>query len=245
MMMQNEGTTTVIIQARMGSTRLPGKMLKRIGGEPLIAHILYRAKAIAQVDEVILATSTDARDEPLAQAARDLGVAVARGPEEDVLARFFVALELAPSTSTVVRVCGDAPLFDPISTGEGVALIREHDADLVIPEDTSVAAAYHGAGVISRRALEWTRDVAASDDLRAHEHVTAFARDRADQLRTVTTTPEPSLLGAFHLSIDTAADLEAIRRIYGQLYRPGELVDLRDAVALVRSDPALASRRLA
>ena len=101
-----------VVQARLGSTRLPGKALAEIAGRPMLAHVLARAAAVPGVDQVVLATTVRPEDDALADLARSLGFACARGGVEDVLDRFRSAL-LAHPAEVVLRVTGDCPLLDP------------------------------------------------------------------------------------------------------------------------------------
>lgn len=223
--------TVAVIQARMGSTRLPAKALMPLAGEPLTFHVVQRALAIRRAREVVLAVPDTPADEPLVELARSMGVRVVRGSEENVLSRFRLALE-GTGAEIVVRICADAPLFDPAHIDRAVDALAEHGADLVRWEPPA-ATAYQGAGVISMRALEWTWEQGRDDPL-AYEHVTAYARRHADRLTSVPIRPEPEMIGDFHLSIDTAEDLDAMRKVYDRLYRPGRIVALRDAVDLIR-----------
>ena len=222
-----------IIQARMGSSRFPGKMLAELAGQPLLFHIISRAQKLQSAHEIVLATTTQARDEQLVSIAQSMGVTVIRGPEDNVLGRFLMAVD-ATQADFVVRICGDSPLFDPEFLNWSVSLLKEHDADLVVLRN-NVPIAHQGAGVISARALRWIWEVARDDPL-AYEHVIAYAKAHSQQLRTVTIDPDPELVGDFHLSIDTMADLEFMRRIYQQLYVPGQIIPLREAVRLLRTE---------
>ncbi len=224
-----------IIQARMGSSRFPGKMLAVLAGQPLLFHIISRAQKVQSAHEIVLATTTEARDEQLVSLAQSMGVTVIRGPEDNVLQRFLMAMDITHA-DLVIRICGDAPLFAPKFLDRCVILVKEQDADLVVWRN-DVPTAYQGASVISARALHWTREVARNDPL-AYEHVTAYARAHSEQLRTVAIDPEPELVGDFHLSIDTVADLEFMRQIYQQLYVPGKIIPLKDAVRLLRAKNA-------
>lgn len=102
-----------VIQARMGSTRLPGKVLRPLGATSVLGWVVRAAAAAKEVGAVVVATSTDAGDDAVAEAAQTLGVAAVRGPEADVLARFLVALVDREEDETVVRLTADCPLLDP------------------------------------------------------------------------------------------------------------------------------------
>ena len=101
-----------VIQARAGSTRLPGKVLADLGGRPVLEWVVRAARAATQVDEVIVATSTLAGDDAVADLATPWGVPVVRGSEDDVLSRFVAALDAHPADA-VVRLTADCPLLDP------------------------------------------------------------------------------------------------------------------------------------
>src|SRR6201986_3632439 len=100
-----------VIQARMGSTRLPGKVLRPIAGAPLLWHIVHRLKKSHLIEDVVVATTTNPLDDALVTFGREHNVTVVRGPEYDVLARFALAAE-ASDADIVVRVSSDAPFID-------------------------------------------------------------------------------------------------------------------------------------
>src|ERR1700744_6186047 len=100
-----------VIQARMGSTRLPGKVLKPVAGKPLLWHIVHRLKASALIEDIAVATTTNPRDDAIVEFGQAHGVTIVRGPEDDVLARFARAAEVLDA-DIVVRVSSDAPFLD-------------------------------------------------------------------------------------------------------------------------------------
>ncbi|MEO1056164.1 MAG: NTP transferase domain-containing protein, partial [Actinomycetota bacterium] len=102
-------STVAIVQARMGSRRLPGKSLADLGGIPVIEWVLRRLRTAASVDEIVLATSTLEEDDELAQVVASHGTSVVRGHPTDVLDRFVAAVDSVASADTVVRVTGDCP----------------------------------------------------------------------------------------------------------------------------------------
>src|SRR5450756_411411 len=102
----------VVIQARTGSTRLPGKVLEDLGGHPVLEWVVRAAKAATQIDTVIVATSTLAGDDVVAELAESFGVPVVRGSEDDVLSRYVAALDAYPADA-IVRLTADCPLLDP------------------------------------------------------------------------------------------------------------------------------------
>jgi spore coat polysaccharide biosynthesis protein SpsF len=227
-----------LVQARTGSTRLPGKVLEDVGGIPLIAHVLRRLRAARRVDEVVLATTGQEGDDALVELARAEGVDAHRGPEQDVLTRFRGAAEAA-GAEAVVRITGDCPLLDP------AVVDRVVEALLDDPEPCDYAS-----NVLRRtypRGLDtealWAETLARVDELAtsaaAREHVTWFAyRERPDlfRLRSVEIDDgRPDL----DWSVDTAEDLERIRRLVSLLERPDEPVSWRELIerAGIRPSP--------
>jgi spore coat polysaccharide biosynthesis protein SpsF len=104
--------SVAIIQARMGSTRLPGKVLKPLAGQPVLAHVVKRVMAANQIDEVVVATSTEPADDAIETFCNEHGWQCIRGSERDVLARYAKAARIARA-DVVVRVTSDCPLFSP------------------------------------------------------------------------------------------------------------------------------------
>src|SRR5271157_1204223 len=101
-----------IIQARMGSTRLPGKVLKDLGGETVLARVVKRTRRATLLDEVVVATSVLSQDDPIAEECETLQVACFRGDELDVLDRYYRAAQKF-AAETIVRITSDCPLIDP------------------------------------------------------------------------------------------------------------------------------------
>jgi spore coat polysaccharide biosynthesis protein SpsF len=121
-------TTAVIIQARMGSSRLPGKVMERLDDRTVLDHVVSRALRIARADAVCIATTVRPTDDPVAEAAAAAGAAVFRGDETDVLARYLGAAEMLDAT-VVMRVTSDCPLIDPEVCDAVLALRAERRAD--------------------------------------------------------------------------------------------------------------------
>lgn len=238
-----EAVAVCIVQARMGSTRLPGKMMEDLAGRPLMWHILQRARQVAPAAgfavPVVLATTDHERDDALVAVANAMDVAVVRGSEHDVLGRYLLALDFHPAC-WVARVCGDSPLFDPLHLAQWLRLAQATDADVVRFRE-GVASLLQGGEVVSARALHWSREAAGGDPL-ATEHVTAWALRHApahpDLMTTVWAEPPAELLAEVKLSIDTADDLARMRRLYGALWDGGEPLDLRRAAAWLREQGA-------
>lgn len=208
-------TTTAVVQARAGSTRLPGKVLQPLAGRPLLAFMLARLEGLP-VDVLVVATSTHPRDDEVAKVAADAGVAVVRGSESDVLARFVDALDAYPA-DTVVRLTADCPLADPALVGQVLALHAQSGADYT--SNTLVRTYPDGLDVevISAVALKAAADEATDPPER--EHVTPFVYRRPERFKLVSELG-PELLGGERWTVDTFEDLERIRSIVAKLPNP-------------------------
>jgi spore coat polysaccharide biosynthesis protein SpsF (cytidylyltransferase family) len=208
-------TALVVIQARMGSTRLPGKVLADLGGRPLLGLQLARLGHLAAA-EVVVATSDQDQDDPIAAFAEDHGVACVRGPESDVLARFALALDRHPADE-VVRLTADCPLTDPELVRAALALRRSTDADYA--GNTPIRTFPDGLDVeaMTASALRTADDEADEPDDR--EHVTRFILRRPDRFR-LANFRAPVTLADERWTVDTAADLQRVRTIVAALPDP-------------------------
>jgi len=241
------------IQARMGSTRLPGKSLADLAGMPMIRRVYERACASAQVDLVIVLTTVEPVDDALAEYCENNGIPCRRGPEQDVFARYETLMDETDPTY-VVRITGDCPFICPQHIDAQVEALRAHDADFAPAGNTEHVFA--GQAVISTRAL---RAAGRSTDPADREHVGSFyLAQHAEDFQSV-----PMVTAAFpgsdslRLCVDEPTDLQAARSVYealaptwGSLIPIGEVVRylladeevLRFASAATHSD---ANRRLA
>jgi spore coat polysaccharide biosynthesis protein SpsF len=200
-----------VVQARMGSQRLPGKVLAQLGDRPVIDWVVGRCLAASGVDAVVVATSTDPADAPLAEHCRDAGVPVFRGPLDDVLARFAAAADTA-GAEHVVRVTGDCPLVDPAVIDEVVDVhLREgHDftANRLPPPHRRTYPIGLDVEVVTRSALA----VAESDASSPHhrEHVLPYLYEVPGRF-DVRVVESPVDAGDVRWTIDTPEDLAAVR----------------------------------
>ena len=128
-----------VIQARMGSTRLPGKVLRPVAGQPLLWHIVHRLKKCRLLEDIAVATTVNPADEAIVEWCNANGVMVVRGPEDDVLARYAKAAEKLDA-DVIVRVSSDAPFIDPAFVDHLVATLIEQDGDYVLLEDGAECA---------------------------------------------------------------------------------------------------------
>ena len=179
-----------VIQARMGSTRLPGKVLKPVAGKPLLWHIVHRLKSSRLIEDIAIATTTNPLDEAIVEFGASEGVTVIRGPEDDVLARFALAAE-AMDADVIVRVSSDAPFIDAAFVDHLIATLIEQEGDYVLIQEGGECA-HEGVDPFSRRALDKLMMDAANDPA-AREHVTGYFKLHPDFVKVVRAAPWPAL----------------------------------------------------
>jgi spore coat polysaccharide biosynthesis protein SpsF len=226
----------IIIQARMGSERLPGKVLMTVGGRPMLEHQVRRLQQCTKVDAIVLATTVNPSDDPLADLAQRLGVHCYRGSEHDVLIRYIGAARES-SADVVVRVTADCPLIEPSIVDEVIdeLVVHSHSCDYAsnvlqrsFPRGLDVEALY-------RDTLERIARMATSRP--AREHVTYFlTQERPDlfSVRSVTDVEDNSDL---RWTVDTAEDLAVIREIYDALDLGAVALPYSQTLRFVRSRP--------
>ena len=200
-------SVAVLLQARTGSTRLPGKVLAELGGTTMLGFMLDRLVPLPW--PVVVATSDLTQDDAVAKIGTDHGVAVVRGPEQDVLARYRIALD-ETGADVIVRLTADCPLLDPALVEEVVAARADTGADYA--SNTVVRCFPDGLDVeaITADALR-TADAEATDP-GDREHVTPFIWRRPDRFAVTQVVKEPAR-GLERWTVDTADDLARVREI--------------------------------
>jgi len=222
-----------VIQARTGSTRLPGKVLEDLGGRPVLEWVVRAARAATQIDTVIVATSTTAGDDVVAELAGSLGVPVVRGSEDDVLSRFVAALDAHPADA-LVRLTADCPLLDPtlidaVAGAWAAAPIHDYVSTVLVrclPRGMDVE-------LVTAGALRAVDRVAVGHD-RVHVTSRLYAEPTAYRLLGVCVTPPANDL---RVTLDTRQDLALLRALVAEL--PDAPASWRDVVAVLRARPDL------
>lgn len=225
-----------IVQARMQSSRLPGKVLRDLCGRPMLARVVGRVGRARAVERVVVAAPDDAENEPIAALCRRLGVPCFRGSHHDVLDRFHRAAE-AFAARVVVRITADCPLVDPQVIDQVVAALLEHQPD-------------YASNVLRRG---WPRgldtEVVTSDALRRASnearlpyqriHVTPYIYEHPERFR-LHSVAGPCNLGHWRWTVDTPADLEFARAIYEQ-FSGDDRFGWHEVKRLVAQRPQLAA----
>lgn len=230
--------TLAILQARTSSSRLPGKVLKPVLGQPMILRQIERIRQARRIDRLILATSTDATDDVLIGVSKAQGVECGRGSLEDVLDRYYqVAQKLAPAH--VVRLTADCPLLDPWVMDDTIAFHIEGGYDytsnaldeLTFPNGLDVE-------VVRFECLEraWREARLPSE----REHVTPYFYNHRELFRLGSYCGKPNL-SHMRWTVDEPEDLEFVRRVYAALYPANPSFRMCDVVTLMDREPALAA----
>ncbi len=226
-----------VIQARMGSTRLPGKVLRPIAGKPLLWHIVHRLKASSLIDEIAIATTVNPSDEAIVEFGAAHGIAVIRGPEDDVLARFARAAQMLDA-DIIVRVSSDAPFLDARFIDHLVTSMIEQGGEYVLMEE-GAPCAHEGVDPLTRRALDKLM-LHASDDPVAREHVTGYFKLHPKFVRIARAPAYPLLAReGGRLTIDTPDDLAFVEAVHARLHAKAGEASLSDLLLLLDREPEL------
>jgi spore coat polysaccharide biosynthesis protein SpsF (cytidylyltransferase family) len=227
-----------VIQARLGSSRLPNKVLLPLGGKPALAHVVERARLIPGLTGVLVATTDAPRDDRLAAFCQQSGIPVFRGSEPDVLDRYYQAARTL-DVQAIMRITADCPLLDPRESARVLeAFIAEPDYDYASNVEPPYLPDGLDTEVIRLGTLEqiW-RDVKQP---LFREHVTLYVRKHPQEFRCV------SVQGGFDLSklrwtLDEAADLALISAVVEELVRRQQFGHLHEVLAILDERPELAS----
>jgi spore coat polysaccharide biosynthesis protein SpsF len=231
----------VVIQARMGSTRLPGKVLLPLAGAPLLARMLERVCAASEPDDVCIATTTGAIDDPIRELGRRAGVRVVSGHPSDLLDRHYAAA-LAARADAVVKIPSDCPLIDPQVIDRVLGAFRQARGHYDFVTNLQPPSWPDGNDVEAMpiEVLEQAFREAARPFER--EHTTPFIWDQPERFRVLNVrSPLGRDLSKTHrFTIDHPEDYQLIARIYDELYRPERpIFPLEAILELCSAQPAL------
>ena len=226
-----------VVEARMGSSRFPGKVLAPLAGMPVLEHVCSRLASCAMLEKVVIATSTLSRDDVLAEAGLKMGVDVVRGPEDNLLARHLLVLEqYAPDV--VVRITGDCPLVDPDVIERLLVLMADTGADYATVRD-GTPCIHQGidpyrATVLHRLAKEHGQDPCVQ------EHVVSWLKGHPEFASiSYLEIPEQEQFAGARISVDTPADLTFLESVYESLGAEPGKADIREVADLLRAEPWL------
>ncbi|MGC7870274.1 cytidylyltransferase domain-containing protein [Desulfosporosinus sp. SYSU MS00001] len=224
--------TVIIVQARMTSTRLPGKVLKTVMGKPLLEYLIERLRRVKLADEIVIATTTNTTDQPILELCRRLKVPVYRGSELDVLARYHGAAEFYQADA-VVRVTSDCPVIDPGVIDQVISFFLNNWPNYDYVSNRLEASYPRGMDteIFSYKSLNEAFLEAQEEAER--EHVTPFMYWHSERykLGNVAYLTDES---CHRWTVDTQEDFELIRRILESLYPDKPHFTLEDILNLLQ-----------
>ena len=231
-----------IVQARVGSTRLPNKVLTEIVDKPLLWHIVDRLGKVNDIDEVIVATSTLPENDILYNFSKNNNIACFRGSEDDVLSRFYEAA-LSKNAKHIIRITADCPLVDPFVISDLIKYYFDSSFDFC-----GIAC---GAGVSNEKnVLRYPDGLDAeifsfevlknafknATELLHREHVTPYIWKNKNKFNTGVLFPKKNDYSAYRFTIDNEEDLKMIKSIYNQLYSKDHIFTFNDAITLIKQN---------
>lgn len=225
-----------IIQARMGSTRLPGKVLKEIEGKPMLWHIVYRLTMSTLIKKIIVATSTHTKDDAIAKFCKQERIPYFRGSEDDCLERYYQAAK-ENMLDVITRITADCPLIDPVVTDRVIsAYFNESGGDCA----SNVIKRTYPRGldteVFSFSCLQ--RVYKAAKTAREREHVTIFMHEHPERFRLISVENDVDLSG-MRWTVDEEADLRFVKEIYKRLSARGNFFLTNDVLKILELEPEI------
>lgn len=226
-----------IIQARMGSTRLSGKVMKDLEGKTVLEHVINRVRQSKMIDEIIIATTTHDRDDVIETEALRCGVKVFRGSEDDVLSRYYYAAK-ENGLDVVVRITSDCPLIDPKVLDEVIQCYLNNDYDIVSNAGSDLSKRTYPRGldteVFSFKVLE--NAFTNAKETYQREHVTPYIYENSIGVYYYKNDIDYS---KYRWTLDTDEDFKLIFEIYKHLYNGEHDFYLSDIVKLFEAKPEL------
>ena len=223
------------IEARMTSSRLPGKVLMPVLGRPMLHYLIKRLRAVPSLDGIVLATTINQTDDLLEAFAIENNIHCFRGSEEDVMARVIGAGELV-CADVIVEITGDCPIIDPQIVEQTIQMFKANSADYV--SNGHIRSYPDGMDTQVFRLDTLKRSAAMTDNALDHEHVTLHIRNHPELFSHVHLVAPPELhwpeLG---LTLDEPTDFELLKLIIEHFDNTNDLFSCLDVVRLLRANP--------
>ena len=223
------------IEARMTSSRLPGKVLFPAHGEPMLMHLVRRLRAVPSIDAIVIATTTNTSDEPILEFAKTAGVDCYRGSEDDVLARVIGAGESAQA-EVLVEITGDCPVIDPDLVEQTIRMFFNHSVQYA---SNSLVRSYPDGMDTQVMWFETLKSSASmTSDPLDREHVSRFICQHPELFSRVHLIAPPSLhwpeLG---LTLDEESDYKLLKQLIEELAPTKPLFSCHDMIQLLKQRP--------
>lgn len=237
-MVSNKGKKiAAIVECRMTSSRLPGKVLMEACGKPMLELLVERLKRVNALDDIVLATTVNHADDPIVAMAKRIGVSYFRGSEKDVLRRVLDATR-SVNGEIIVEITGDCPLIDPEITAQVIDLYLLNDCDYASNVDPISYPVGMDVQVFGAELLALSdREGTSRED---REHVSLFIRRQPERFRKLHLPAPPTLhLPDLGLTLDEESDYFLIRMIYEHFYSMNRNFSCYDIVSYLRENPNL------
>ena len=224
-----------IIQARISSTRLPGKVLKKVEGKTVLEHVIDRAKAVKNINDVVVATTVKKEDLEIVKLCANLGISVFCGSEDDVLDRYYQVARLFKSNH-IVRITSDCPLIDPLIIDKVIGLYFKKEADYATNTMPETYPDGLDTEVFSFKTLKiaWENAKFTSE----REHVTPYIRKNPNIFKLVNLKCNSDLKNK-RWTIDEPKDFEFIKIIYKNLYHKNALFGMKAILNFLKKYPEI------
>jgi spore coat polysaccharide biosynthesis protein SpsF len=223
------------IEARMTSSRLPGKVLLQAAEKPMLEHLVNRLRAVPSLDGIILATTTNSTDDVLVEFSEQVGIGCYRGSENDVMARVIAAADFV-NADVVVEITGDCPIIDPEIVEQTIRVFKANHADYV--SNAHIRTYPDGMDTQVFRLATLKRSATMTDDALDHEHVTLHIRNHPEIFPHVHLLAPPEMhwpeLG---LTLDEPKDYELLKKIIEHFEPTNRLFGCLDVVRLLKQRP--------
>ena len=227
--------TVATIEARMTSSRLPGKVLLPAAGVPMLKHLVTRLRAVPSIKAIVLATTENETDDPLADFALQEGIECYRGSEDDVMLRVIGAAE-SIQADVVVEITGDCPIIDPQIIEQTIRMFEKNDADYV--SNAHIRSYPDGMDTQVFKLATLKHSASMTSDALDHEHVTLHIRNHPEYFSHVHLVAPPELhwpeLG---LTLDEPNDYELLKKIIEYFESSNPVFSCRDVIQLLKQRP--------
>lgn len=231
------GKITAIIQARMGSTRLPGKVLMDIGGKTVLHHVVDRVSRCKNIDDIIIATTTLDKDDLIVKECEKIGCKYFRGSEDNVLDRYYEAAT-NNNSQIIIRITSDCPLIDGEVVDEMVEFYKNNNYEMVTNASPNPKERTYPRGldteIFSYKLLKEAKENA--NQSYQLEHVTPYIYENTTNIFYYKNNINYS---KYRFTLDTPEDLELIKEIYKNLYLGENNFYLKDVIELMEKNPDL------
>lgn len=228
-----------VIQARSGSTRLPGKVLRTLMGVSVLEHVIHRVRAAPGIDRVVVATTTLAADDAVAARAEAAGAAVTRGSEADVLSRFAQAFR-EHGGRIGVRVTSDCPCLDPVLLGQAIREFRSADPAVDYLSNAIERTFPRGYDIEVFRVDALLEANSSAMDDSSREHVTPYLYRHPEHFRIAALTrPDPCGTAEWRLTLDTEEDWRVISALFDSLGHKSLLFGLAEVEEFLTEQPQI------